>query len=649
MTHLNELCFEEHFLRWFMRGGGALCAESEAWGKLEQAFGRTYVPHLADEEILKALSERADDPNAGFLLVLIGMPGSGKTLLLKEFVEGLSYSHFSNNYKPIINKITGAFEFRDVAQILPFNERTKKGDYPTTKRVVWVTTTVDDFVDISVEAKESLRDLERKLKVGLGKGESLIIFGNRGVLGDVISKDDPVIHSIYGIVAVRNQRFEFVRIPKESNVFWIKQFGVDEPLFNLTNGLDGFKQYSISLIVLGENYLQKCSQGRQNHPECQGCIADSYLKYINELKEMLRDNNFTARVHDLLFFLWLRHCDLYLTPRSLNLFWGYCLYNLWKIVEQEEQRGNGNAIDKSLIYDALYLSRVPSIRGPEEYSLSEAKVHKYRDERFESKILGLHGISHLNKDRRRRERLKLFFSNENVRYKEMIDDGALEEYLDSSRLLSKMGQVLLRLVLMRPLSVISRKLGEAISLRWTPEKLLFSPIVELVQKSERTGQKARRLPVVMFDDKLIRDITYHGFRMVNDDIRYLEMREKVLELDVEVQDKPPKSPSYFNLNLQDYEVLRDFASKIREPDLSLSPRLKRKVRAFLRSLDGIADYLVAPLMYDYLKERSRRNDEVGLFLYSLKHGKDCDAKFGDDKMRVSIDTENYTIELGGRK
>ena len=634
-------------MRWFMRGGGALCAESEAWGKLEQTFGRTYVPHLADEEILKALGELADYPNAGFLLVLIGMPGSGKTLLLKEFVEGLNYSHFSDNCKPIINKITAAFEFRDVARILPFNERIKKGDYPTTKRVAWVTTAIDDFVDISAEVKESLRDLERKLNVGLGKGESLIIFGNRGVLGDVISKDDPVIHSICSIVAARNQRFEFVRIPKESNVFWIKQFGVDEPLFNLTNGLDGFKQYSITLILLGEKYLEKCSRDRKERPECQGCLADSYLKYVKGLKEMLMDNNFAARVHDLLLFLWLRHCDLYLTPRSLNLFWGYCLYNLWKMVEQEKQKGNRNAIDKSLIYDALYLSRLPSIRGPEEYLLSEAKVHQYRDEIFESKILALNGRSHLNKDARRRERLKIFFSNKNIRYKEMIDDGALEEYLDSSRLLSKMGQVLLKLVLMRPLSVTNRKLDDAISLTWTPEKLLFSPLVELVQKAERSGHKARRLPVVMFDYKLIQNITYHGFRSVKSDIKYFEMREKLLELDVKVQDKSPKSQTYFSLNLNDYEVLRDFASKIREPDLSLTPVLERKVRAFLRSLDGIADYLVSPLLHDYLKERSIRNDEVGLFLYSLKHGKDCSVKFGDAKMQVSIDAENYTIELGG--
>jgi len=631
-------------LRWFMRGGGALCAESEAWGKLEKIFGRIYVPHPADKEILTVLSEKANDPKLGFLLVLIGMPGSGKTLLLKEFIDGLSYGHFSDDCKPMIDNITNAFEFRDVAEILPFAERKKKGDYPTKKRVVWVTTAIDDFVDTSVEAKESLRALERELNHGMGEGESLMIFGNRGILGDVINKDNPVVRPLCRIVERRNRRFEFMRIPKEYNVFWIKQFGVEESLFDLTSGLEGFKQYSKALICLSEKCLRKCSR-RESHSKCQDCPAGTFLKYISELKEMLEDNNFIARVHDLLFFLWLRHYDLYLTPRSLNLFWGYCLYNLWKMIE-ETYGDNGGVTDKSLIYDAVYLSRLPSIRGPDEYQLSEAKVHMYRDEKFESELLSLYEISLLNKDRRRRERLKLFFSAENIHYKEMIDGGALQEYLDSERLLSKMGQILLKLALMRPMPIGGKKLSETVRRSWSPEKLLFGPITELVEKSKRHGPKARRLPAIIYDDRLLRDITYHGFRIIPDNVRYLEMREKILELDAKVRGRSLREPPRLNLNLRDYEVLRDFASKIREPDLYLSPGLRRKVRAFIRKLDGIADYLVAPLMCNYLQERSRRNDEVGLYLHSLKHGRDCEVKIEKEKMLVIVNAENYKIDIG---
>lgn len=637
-------------MRWFMRGGGALCAESEAWGKLEENFGRTYVPHPADEEILRALSEKAVALNSGFMLVLIGMPGSGKTLLLKEFIEGLKYDHFLSSCKPMVDNIMHAFEFRDAATILPFEERKKSGDYPTQKRVVWVTTTIDDFVDTNVEAKESLRDLEGKLNYGMGKGESLLIFGNRGILGDVVNKDDPVIHSIYRIVEARNQhqRFEFIRVPKESNVFWIKQFGIEEPLFDLTNGLNGFKQYSKALISLSENCLRKCPQDSKSHPKCHDCPADIFLTYVVQLKEMLEDSSFTARVHDLLFFLWLRHCDLYLTPRALNLFWGYCLYNLWTLIEQKKESCKKGAIDKSLIYDALYSSRLPSIRGPEEYPLSEAKVHKYRNEKFELEVLGRYESSLLSKDDRRRERLKLFFSVDNIHYRNMIDDGALEEYLDSEGLLlSKMGQVLSKLVLMRPFLVANRKLSETVSQSWNSEKLLFGPIIELVgEKPPTSSEKAPRLFVLMFDSTLIRDITYHGFRLTEDKVRYLEMREKILELDAKVRDRFPETPPCFNLGLQDYEVLRDFASKIREPDLSIYSGLRLKVRAFLRNLDGMVNYLVSPLLHDYLIDRSRRNNEVGLSIYSLKHEKDCSIRIADKRMQVGVDAENYTINVG---
>lgn len=628
-----------------MRGGGALCAESEAWGRLEKSFGRVYVPHPADEEILSELNEKASDPDLGFVLIVVGMPGVGKTLLLKDLIEGLSYHHFSDKCKSMINNITNAFEFRDVAEILPFDERKRKGDYPTKKRVVWVTTALDDFVDTSVEAQESLQALHRKMEHGLGKGESLIVFGNRGILGDVADKDAPVIRTLCHIVRGRaRRRFKFVRIPKEYDVFWIKQFGIDEPLFNLTGGLEGFKQYSKALIRLSENFIRKCSKRGKADPKCQHCCAGIFLRYVSELNEMLEDRNFIARVHDLLFFLWLRHCDLYLTPRCLNLFWGYCLFNLWKLVE-EEHDPNRKAIDKSLIYDAVYSSRLPSIRGPEEYQLTEANIQKYRDEEFESGVLSRYERSCLNAKMRRRERLKLYFSPKNMHYKEMIDDGALDEYLDLERLRSKMGQILLKLVLMRPIPMKGGKLSEIITQNWSQIKLLFGTITELVEKKSKS-HKARRLLVVMFDDRLFRDVTFRGFRITPDEIRYLEMRERILELDAKVRENPPERTPRFNLELRDYEILRDLTSKIREPDLISTPSLRRKVLAFVRSLNGMTDYLVAPLTHDYLKERSKRNDETGLWLYSLKHGRDCNVRIEQGEMRIGIDGETYAINIG---
>jgi len=52
------------------------------------------------------------------------------------------------------------------------------------------------------------------------------------------------------------------------------------------------------------------------------------------------------------------------------------------------------------------------------------------------------------------------------------------------------------------------------------------------------------------------------------------------------------------------------------------------------------------LLHDYLAGRSRRNDAVGLFLHSLRHGKDCSVEIANARMQVRIDTENYTIDIG---
>lgn len=645
--HDDRNCFRNGFIRWFKRGGGALCAESEAWTWLEKNFGRMYVPHAADLDILQIIADKTRDPLAGFLLVLVGMPRSGKTQLLRELINGMSYEHFPDGCQGIISKISEKFEFRDIENLHSMEERKKSNDFPRDKRVIWVTTALDDFVDTSISSENALHSLEKRLHAGLGDGESVMIFGNRGILGDVKGINDPVIRQIVLIVASRNSKgtFEFIRVPRESNVFWIKQFGIEHQLFGLTSGLAGFTRYSLALVRLSHKCLDNCVKKAQSNSQCKSCTVEIFLKYILELEKMLQSPDFSNRVHDLLTFVWLKHCDVYLTPRSLNLFWGYFFHILWSTIEDE--RIVEDDVDKSLIYDAIYLSKIPSMRGPDEYNLSESKLHEYRDEILETIILKNLPKSSLNVTRRRRERLVCYFSNCN--HKTMIQDSVLEEYMDDQRLLSIMRKGLLKLVLARPLIISRKKLNEKITQSWSPEKLLLGPLIELSE--EKNGkQKARRLLVLIFDDDLYGDISFRGFQIVANDLRYLELREKTLELNLRIRNRRPAGRTpFFNLNLKDYQVIREFASETSEPILDPRSIFRREVQAFLRTLNGVADYSIAPLIHNSLVERARRNNETGLFVHSIKHEKDCIVKISANTLRLSVGEESYLLRIGGNQ
>jgi len=644
------MCFEDDFLTLFRRGGGALCAESVAWRRLEKQFGPIYVSHQADKRIVEILYEKAQDPDAAFLMVLIGLPGTGKTLLLKELINGARHENFPDGCGYMIDAIMDAFEFRDVETIGLSNERRKKGDYPTNKRIVWVTTTVDDFVDISKEAEEYLVNLDKKLHSRMRRGESLIIFGNRGVLGDVKDQEADVIKGVYRTVKNRNRfkHFDFLRVPEDAEIFWIKQFGIKEPLFNLTSGLEGFGDYSRSLIKLACSYLHECMKKTGADDRCKICVVSTYQLYITKLEKMLENDEFLGRVHDLLFFLWLKHCDLYLTPRSLNLFWGYSLVNLWDFVEKRvRDYGDQQEVDSSLVYDAIFMSRIPSIRVPKEYSLTETEVHSFRDEKFESDILYKYRTTKMDQYSRRRERLRFFFE-EDTQYSRLIGHGVLQEFMNTNLLISKMGQILKRLALERVVFFIGHRDETVYSELWDLERVLFAPIVELVEKGEN-GKIKQRLLAMIFDENLGHDISYLGFKEVKDDVRFFELREKVLELDIKVKGKSLKLLPRFYININDYMVLRELLLETGEPDLSLYISTKKKIDSFIRDVNGIVNYPIKTLLHDYLVQRGEQNNKFGLYVRTLEHGKNCDVEIKERKMLIHFDGEEYSINVGGRR
>lgn len=112
----DQLCFKESFLPLLRRSGGALVAESEVWERLEKNFGSVYVCHDADELILATdLYRMANDPKAVFLLEIVGVPGVGKSKLIKELIGGLKPDLFK--YTNEIEKVKDTFEFVDLEKM----------------------------------------------------------------------------------------------------------------------------------------------------------------------------------------------------------------------------------------------------------------------------------------------------------------------------------------------------------------------------------------------------------------------------------------------------------------------------------------------------------------------------------------------------
>jgi hypothetical protein len=101
--------------------------------------------------------------------------------------------------------------------------------------------------------------------------------------------------------------------------------------------------------------------------------------------------------------------------------------------------------------------------------------------------------------------------------------------------------------------------------------------------------------------------------------------------------------------LKDYQVIREFASETSEPILDPRSIFRREVQAFLRTLNGVADYSIAPLIHNSLVERARRNNETGLFVHSIKHEKDCIVKISANTLRLSVGEESYLLRIGGNQ
>lgn len=625
---VNNICFKAQFLSFFTRGGGGLVSESDAWGKLEKLFGRIYVPHHADGCVIQELHKMAMDRDAVFLMVIVGIPGAGKTQLLKELIAGLNPTNFPPDFKNKIKAINDAFEFRDVGELKPGNRK------QTSKRTVWVTSSIDKFLGPGIEAEAALKTLEEKLGRCLKKEgrESVIICGNVGALGDIKNERAKSIEGIFDFINVRNYfKAKFIRVPSNKRFFWSKQFGIelDDP-FQMSGGWESFQKYSIALIDLATKYLEKCVKN-SNAAKCKKCPAAQYLNYIKELKALLLKKDFIIRLHDLLQFLWLKHPDFFLTARTVNVLWGNTLAELWSLVKKT---GGTKELNQPLIYQALYKSRVPSTYNPREYSLEETEIHRFRDDDFETGLLK-QSLSVHDVDCRLRLRLKYFFETDE-QYRSKIGSGGYQDFVGKEKLASTMTEIAEKLALMRvDESLIYSPEKSTFGATWRLEELLLSAkVIARKQKSE-LGR-----PLIILDQTLgIISLGRPIFREVQDSSYYLAHREKILELNIKSEKKLAGKPPCLHIGLNDFIVLMSLISVIGQPDFSLYPSTELKINAFFNAIDDIVRYLIEPDLHKSILDRITRNDRYGLRIRTLEPVEDCDIQIENKKLKIKYKEE----------
>jgi hypothetical protein len=646
MEDSKTICYRD-FLTWHRRSGGALVAESDVSRNVEEHFGKFYVSHSADVDILSKIWGILDE--TPFLMEVVGVPGVGKTKFLKELVLGLRVEDFGLTYSTLVKSVAETFEFLDVEALGPPQQQART--IKTGKKRVWMTLNIDEYVS-TTPGKNPLSGLYAKLKADLPKGDSLIICGNVGVLENVEAKQ--AIDKIHELMQLRNQKpVKSIRFPLYESLYWTKEYGVNikrygvegDPCF-LVSGQEGFQRYSAELVKLAYRILENCSSKAGDRSKCEDCIGSRYLRYLKELKQLLEETDLPFRLHDLMQFLWLEKADIYLVARALNIFWGYALTELWEAI----RKGGRNAeeqVDKPLIYASLYFSKLPSIYHVKEYYLSDTNIHRLRSKMIEQELLKTCKNSSHDPYFRLQKRLEYFFEKAaKSDYREKIYGGVFEEYIDETRLVACITEIAKRLVLMR----LDRTLlyvaeNDEISKELFMEPWGFAKIMLATRVTARSNDSdRRRVPLMLFHESVLNDVDIQSgvaFEEIQHPSHYLSNREKILRLKLRLGpkvsvDMQEKAPS-LHLGLLDYAYLRELTKGTGKPDIALEESTQTKVFSFLDSIEGFVTHQIRPILWKYLKNDIRMGDPSRILVRTLgPNTQRCNLKFEGEGIAVEL-------------
>lgn len=388
-------CFLERV--WNLKRGGAdLVAESESLFSKE-----VFIFHHQDIDFLQTLKEIPKD--LPFLIMMIGIPGVGKTGLLLTLLRDESDLPENIKKNDLWKTVRQMYNFMNLSfPISSYRDTTRKN--------VWMVPTVDEYYSPSSGEKMTglLHDISKFMK----QNDSIILAGNQGMFTTRMGERDSRA-KIRDVVATktRNKKLETIILEP-----WIKEYGGDPSSTESTKSFEEFSTRTLEFILL---YLMKCYQngctcGKQE-------ICREFQNKLRETVQMIKEGVFIERLYDLVCSMRLRHRDIFLSPRTLLMFWADFSSNLLQLIP------SGNT---GIIYEAVFGSCLISSLHSQSYRLHETNVDIFRSREIDTILSKKYSNALENRIKRRASRLKIYFDGEIDNPRKMIYEGAYGDFID---------------------------------------------------------------------------------------------------------------------------------------------------------------------------------------------------------------------------
>lgn len=392
-------CFLEK-IKDLERGGPGLVAESES------AFAKeVFVWHPQDRELLQLLKNMPRGKS--FLVIMIGIPGVGKTALLRTLVKNPADLPKQVKEDSLWKAVRQRYNFMEMNSVIPSNRDIEREN-------VWVVPTVDEFY--SPSSSDRLIGLLGALPKKVREGDSVILAGNRGMFATRAGEPRHPCDKLRDVVASasKNPDLEPVTFPR-----WIKEYGGDPTNSSSKESFIEFSKETLKFLV---QHVEICRRS-ENSRECtKKSVCGKFGNLLHRLISMIEENLFSDRLYNLICSMRLRHHDIYLTPRTLLVFWTNVSGNL--------QRYLSSVDDEGAIFRAIFKSCLISSLYPKSYELRETGIEIDRKLDVDRILLKNYRSALTNSNARRAARLKIYFKGEVPKSREMIYSGAYTDFIN---------------------------------------------------------------------------------------------------------------------------------------------------------------------------------------------------------------------------
>lgn len=392
-------CFLEK-IKDLERGGPGLVAESESVFAKE-----VFVWHPRDCELLQCLKNMPEGKS--FLIVMIGIPGVGKTALLRTLVKNPVDLPRHVKEDDLWRTVRQRYNFMELGSAISSNLDLEREN-------VWVVPTVDEYFSPSSSDRliGLLDDLPRKVR----ERDSVIVAGNRGMFATRAGEPRSPCDKLRDVVASASKNPDLKPVIHD---LWIKEYGGDP---TNSSSKESFIEFSRETLTFFARHVEMCRKGENSSGCTKKEICGKFKNLLRQLINMLGENLFSDRLHDLICSMRLRHHDIYLTPRTLLVFWTNVSSNLLRYLPLID--------DESAIFRAIFESYLTSSLYPKSYGPRETGIEKDRAPSVDRILLKNYADALANSSTRRTARLKIYFKSEVPNPRKMIYSGAYAEFID---------------------------------------------------------------------------------------------------------------------------------------------------------------------------------------------------------------------------